>query len=127
MWGTSKGGEGGLMGDKSPLVGFDFTWSKEYAPMKKEEVMMKLQKWCKKWVFQDEEGDTGYKHYMYQGRVHVIKKEKTERAGSGNKGRVIPLDPLEYNFRRGTHRTGLQLCQCVCVTRQLTEEAVPAV
>lgn len=39
-----------------------------------------LKVWAKKWVFQKEEGDTGYIHY--QGRISLIKKRRLEEIGA---------------------------------------------
>lgn len=38
------------------------------------ELQIHLQEWCKKWVYQLEQGDSGYMHY--QGRVSMIKKRR---------------------------------------------------
>lgn len=62
----------------SQCASWDFTLSCEnenYA--NEEELITHLKEWCKKWVFQKEEGDSGYIHW--QGRVSLIKKRT--RAG----------------------------------------------
>lgn len=53
-------------------VGYDFTLKEEGTDLK--EIMDHLGQWCKEWVFQLEEGDSGYRHY--QGRVRLIKKRR---------------------------------------------------
>lgn len=53
---------------------WDFTISCEKFP-DKNDLMKLLSKWCKKWVFQQEKGETsGFLHW--QGRVSLIKKKR---------------------------------------------------
>lgn len=56
----------------SQITSIDFTLSADV--MTHTELQQHLQEWCKKWVYQLEESDTGYKHY--QGRVSLIKKRR---------------------------------------------------
>lgn len=54
------------------VVGFDFTLAA--AACSPPELMVFLNEWCKKWVFQKEEASTGYLHY--QCRVHLYVKQR---------------------------------------------------
>jgi len=58
----------------SQLATWDFTISCEKFP-DKNELFKLLSSWCKKWVFQQEKGESsGYLHW--QGRVSLIKKKR---------------------------------------------------
>lgn len=48
-----------------------------------------LSKWAKKWVFQLEEGDSGYRHW--QGRMSLIKKRNKDQLMKQLKENNIPL------------------------------------
>lgn len=56
----------------SQIVSIDFTLAEQF--MTHTELQQHLQEWCKKWVYQLEESDSGYRHY--QGRVSLIKKRR---------------------------------------------------
>lgn len=58
----------------NPVAVFDFRYSE--SSVKQEEIAKWLSSNCKKWCFQLEEGDTGYKHY--QGRFSLIKKRRAD-------------------------------------------------
>ena len=59
----------------SQVCNYDFTLPKNEEFLTKDDVIAKvLTGWCKNWVFQLEQGDTGYQHW--QGRVSLIKKRR---------------------------------------------------
>jgi len=60
------------METKNALSVFDFRYTAgDYTP---HDIIGFLKKFAKKYVFQKEEGDTGYIHY--QGRLSLIKKRR---------------------------------------------------
>lgn len=59
---------------KSQVTGFDFTIPLNDTWPDHNVVETHLRKWCKKYAFQKEKGDTGYIHW--QGRVSLIKKRR---------------------------------------------------
>lgn len=60
----------------NPITGYDFRYNADdYTP---EEIKGFLKGIAKCFVFQKEEGDTGYKHY--QGRLRLIKKRRKMKA-----------------------------------------------
>ncbi len=56
--------------------GYDFRYNAE--GLDHETIIIFLKAIAKKWAFQKEEGDTGYKHY--QGRLSLIKKRRKHEA-----------------------------------------------
>lgn len=59
----------------SQVCNYDFTLPKNEEYATHDDVITKVCKeWCKHWVFQLEEGDSGYQHW--QGRVSLIKKRR---------------------------------------------------
>ena len=57
--------------EKKQIVGYDITISSKQA-LKKLDVELAISPFCKKWVFQRELSDSGYKHW--QCRVHLVKR-----------------------------------------------------
>ncbi|AXH74392.1 MAG: replication associated protein [Circoviridae sp.] len=63
----------------SAVVGYDFTISVQKFP--DEKLLMKtLNEWFKKWVFQQEKGESGYLHW--QGRGSLIKAKRLKELAS---------------------------------------------
>jgi hypothetical protein len=56
----------------NPIAGYDFTMPS--TTLDKDEIIKFLNTYCKKWVFQLEEGEEGYKHY--QGRLSLNSKKR---------------------------------------------------
>lgn len=51
-----------------------FRWRHTYGKIERTDIINWLRKYCKKWAFQLEEGDSGYKHY--QGNLSLVKKRR---------------------------------------------------
>jgi len=60
---------------KNLVVGYDFTISCEKMP-DLNEVVVALNQWFKKWVFQKEKGESGYLHWQGRGSLIKAKREK---------------------------------------------------
>lgn len=60
----------------NPICGYDFRYNADALTV--DELKGILNRLCKAWCFQIEEGDTGYLHY--QGRLRLIKKRRKMKA-----------------------------------------------
>lgn len=60
----------------NPVYGYDFRYSADSVEL--DQILEDLKEISKKYVFQLEEGDSGYKHY--QGRLSLIKKRRKHEA-----------------------------------------------
>ncbi len=60
----------------NPVYGYDFRYSADSVEL--DQILDDLKEVAKKYVFQLEEGDSGYKHY--QGRLSLIKKRRKHEA-----------------------------------------------
>ena len=60
------------------IVGFDVTTSLREEPVPPQEYAKKLKEVFKKWVFQEELSDSGYRHYQVRG--HLYKKKTASAA-----------------------------------------------
>lgn len=73
---------------ESQCAVFDFRYN--YESVDKDLLIVWLKENCKKWCFQGEQGDTGYKHW--QGRLSLIKKRTRHQALS----LFISIPPPNY-------------------------------
>lgn len=60
----------------NPVASYDVRWNAD--KLTKDDIITMLNGVAKKYVFQLEEGDSGYKHY--QGRISLIKKRRKNQA-----------------------------------------------
>jgi hypothetical protein len=63
----------------NPVTGYDVTIRKNEKYEDWKDLAKALDEWCSKWVFQLEEGDTGYVHY--QVRLRLWKKKRPSELG----------------------------------------------
>jgi hypothetical protein len=77
------------------ICNYDFSMAA--TDINEADVIVFMKDYCKKWVFQEELGDTGYLHY--QGRVSLIKKRRETELGriSKENGLIFHWKPTSNN------------------------------
>lgn len=80
---------------KSAVCVWDFTCSKEKCTQ--DELKGKLREFCKKWIFQEEKGESGYEHF--QGRVSLkVKNRKGANLGFGEHWSITSEENKDNDF-----------------------------